>query len=107
MKVIVDNADYTVQDELNFIAWIASNGISDHNGRIKSDEEINGDGIPRKARSCFQRIEFLRKYAEGWNKRSLPDGWDESDKVSVVDYIFIIAIPTVASLREVQLGDLV
>jgi hypothetical protein len=98
---------YTLNDELNFIAWIASNGTTDCNGKIKNDSEVEEDGLPRKARTCSQRIDFLRKYAGSWSDRILPDGWEPKMRGMVTDYIFTIAIPTVSALREVQLGDLV
>lgn len=98
---------YTVADELDFVAWIASNGMSDRNGKIKNNEEIDADGIPKKARSCYQRMQFLRKYAEQWENRRLPEGWDSLSRRLVTQYIYNIAIPTVSALREVQLGDLV
>lgn len=107
MKLIEENDKYTVADELDFVAWIASNGMSDRNGKIKNNEEIDADGIPKKARSCYQRMQFLRKYAEQWQTRMLPEDWDSLSRGVVIAYIYNIAIPTVSSLREVQLGDLV
>lgn len=98
---------YTVADELDFVAWIASNGMSDRNGKIKNNEEIDADGIPKKARSCYQRMQFLRKYAEQWENRLTPEGWTDSMVALVKTYIYNVAIPTVSALREVQLGDLV
>jgi hypothetical protein len=107
-EIEVDQIEkYVVSDELNFVAWIASNGLTDSKGMIKNDLEIECDGLPRKVRTCLERIDFLRKYAEGWKTRNLPEDWTELHRKIIVGYIYTIAIPTVESLREIQLGDLV
>lgn len=97
---------YPVEDELNFIAWIASNGTLDHKGRVKSAEEIEEDGRP-KIRSGLQRIEFLRNYSDSWDSRILPEGWGVVKKRMVMSYIRDIAIPCVIQMRELTLGDVV
>jgi hypothetical protein len=97
---------YLVEDECDFIAWIASNGVLDRNGRLKSDKEVEEDGKP-KIRSGIARIDFLRNYSDGWQKRKLPSGWKEIHRRMVSSYIRDIAIPSVIQMREVILGDLV
>lgn len=108
MKEIVEREDYTVQDEMDFIAWISSNGTANRHGKLRNDEELDFYGTPKRARTCSQRIDFLRNYADIWKRRyKMPGGWDKNSRKAVLDYIFNIAIPTVSSLRDVQLGDLV
>jgi hypothetical protein len=97
---------YTVTDELNFVAWIASNGQTNYEGCVKTKEEIEEDGSP-KPRTCLQRIDFLRKYLDLWRQRKTPPEWTRGNKREVVDYIVSIAIPTLQSMRDLQLGDIV
>lgn len=98
--------EYTLEDELNFIAWIATNGQVDYQGKVKNKAEIENDGLPKK-RFALQRIDYLRKYRDLWRKRELPVGWIKSNRKQVIDYIDEIAIPTIQSLRDLQLGDVV
>jgi hypothetical protein len=104
---VVEFPKYTVYDELNFIASIASNGTLDRNGMLKTEFEMEEFGIPNKSRTCIERIQFLDNYVYQWKNRDLPTGWGNMDKAAVLNYINLVAIPTIKALREVQLGDLV
>lgn len=98
---------YSLKDEIDFVAWIASNGLMESDGRIRNEREIQIYGVPKKPRNCIQRIDFLRSYAEQFKNRSLPAEWRESDRTYVLNYISRIAIPSIEQMRQVTLGDLV
>lgn len=98
---------YSVEDELNFIAWIATNGRMDFRGRMYSEYEIAENGLTRIDRSPIERIELLHQYLHSWDNRNLPEGWDRSNRTTVKNYITTIAIPSVKSMRQLTLGDLV
>ena len=99
--------EYKVEDELNFVAWIASNGRMDFRGRMYSDKEMDENGITRKNRSPIDRIEFLSRYLRSWQYRFLPEGWTSKDRMTVLKYVTNIAIPSVKAMRDLTLGDLV
>lgn len=98
---------YTVNDELDFIAWIASNGLMNRIGKMYTDAEREEYGTTRYNRSAVDRIELLSHYSYGWKDRNLPEEWNEADRASVLGYIQDIAIPSIRSMRDLTLGDLV
>lgn len=97
---------YELDDELNFVAWIAFNGLADHKGAIKTPEQIEEDGTP-KPRTTLQRIDFLNDYVDQFYKRDLPNGWTTEDRGELVAYITLEVIPMLRNMRVIQLGDVV
>ena len=98
--------NYTVLDEFNFIASIASNGQMDYMGKIKNESEMEADGVP-KPRTALQRIEFINNYGFLFVNRQLPEGWTEQDRKKVMSYIRDYILPFLNQTRSLQLGDLV
>jgi hypothetical protein len=98
--------EYTVDDEKNFIAWIAFNGQFDKDGAVFTEVDIEAYGTPIR-RSCHERIQLLTRYAFGWRYRALPEGWSEKDRADVISYIKKETIPTIELTRLIQMGDIV